>query len=109
MKTLRKQEGVLLIDHRNSPGITPEFMRQHNLPGPVVGAGQKYESALYNCKHCSADVIINPKRNRSREYCRRCDGYICDNCGLMRKCGAPHRPLWQVLEHLFNRYVRLAS
>jgi len=101
------QQGEILIDHRNSPGITPEFMRANGLEGaPCVGAGQVFEAAIKNCKHCGADVIMNPLRSRDREWCFFCDAYICDRCGLMRKLGAAHKPLGALLEEIFTRYQR---
>lgn len=106
MLTKRSQEGVILIDHRNSPGISPEFMRANNLSGPAVEGGKVYESAVVVCKHCGTDVILNPNRSRDREYCRACDGYVCDKCGLLRKLGHPHKPLWQLMTELYERLVR---
>lgn len=106
MLSKRSEEGVILIDHRNSPGISPEFMRDHNLDGPAVGAGVVYESATCTCKHCGTDVILNPKRTRDREYCSQCDGYICDSCGLLRKLGVEHRPIRQVIADLYHRLTR---
>jgi len=106
MLTKRSAEGVILIDHRNSPGISPEFMRANNLPGPAVGAGVVFESAVIVCKHCGTDVVLNPNRSREREYCQKCDGYICDSCGLMRKLGGAHRPMIKILADLYNRLTR---
>lgn len=103
MHSKRAQEGYLLIDHRNSPGLTPEFVRDNNLPGPAVGAGRTFESALCVCKHCGADVILNPNRSREREWCSQCDAYICDNCALRRKLGAPHVPMAQFLAEMFAK------
>lgn len=99
-------DGELLIDHRNSPGITPEFMAANKLAGPVVGKGQVFETALKNCVHCGTDVVLNPGRNRDREWCWACDAYICDPCALLRKLGAPHKPLRQLLGEIFDRYQR---
>jgi hypothetical protein len=102
MATKRSQEGYLLIDHRNSPGITPEFIRSNNLDAPAVGAGVTYESAIAVCGHCSADVILNPQRTRERELCRSCDKYICDGCGAQKKAGSPCVPVQQRVDILTN-------
>lgn len=100
-------QGELLIDHRNSPGITPEFMRANNLSGPCVGAGRTFESGLKNCTHCGTDVIMNPLRVRERQWCMRCDAYICDGCGLLRKLGGyEHKTAAQHMHEIFNRYQR---
>lgn len=75
----RDKEGYLLIDHRNSPGIPPEMALAAGYP---VGAGVGlFEAPTYTCSHCQAVVVLNPKRNRDRAYCQKCDHYICDDCG----------------------------
>ena len=70
-------EGYLMIDHRESPGMPP---------GHGVVAGQLFESAIMGCKHCRAVVVLNPLRTRERARCTRCDGYICDPCAAQREC-----------------------
>jgi hypothetical protein len=102
MRSKRAAEAYVLIDHRNSPGITPEFVLANNLDAPVVGAGVTYESAMAVCSHCGADVILNPNRSREREWCRTCDAYICDGCALLRKLGAAHKPLMQVISEIYE-------
>lgn len=78
MKTSkRKFEGEMIIDHTDSPGITPE---QAQGRGPAVGKGELWRSATYSCVHCQAVVIINPLRTRARGYCQKCDDYQCDAC-----------------------------
>lgn len=67
MSSKRRQEGYLLIDHRNSPGM------------PLVPGGTVFESATITCCHCQTVVILNPDRTRPRGYCQKCDHYICDN------------------------------
>lgn len=74
MRSKKRHEGYLLIDHRNSPGI-----------GDMKGI---FEAATYTCKHCQVVVVINPLRTRAREYCPKCDHYICDKCGaIMARTG----------------------
>lgn len=85
MRSKRSNAGELVIDHRCSPGITPEFAAANGLSGPVVGAGKTYETGLKNCRHCGNDVLLHPMRQREREWCMRCDAYICDNCGAERR------------------------
>ena len=91
MFTQRSREGYLLIDHSDSPGVTAEFVQRR---APVVGAGQKYESGTITCLHCNAIVILNPMRTRPRGFCRRCDGYVCDNPWCNSEC----RPFKQLLD-----------
>lgn len=77
----RKFEGLLIVDHRESPGVTPEQARGH---GPAVGAGQLLETPTYTCVHCQRIVIMNPLRTRPRVYCQKCDDYTCDECEALR-------------------------
>lgn len=109
MRSKMNQTGELLIDHRNSPGITEEWARENNIPGPVVGAGKIFESGLKNCSHCGSDVILNPQRTRAREWCWSCDAYICDGCGLLKKQGADCQPLRKTLEQIFNETQNIRS
>ena len=106
MFSKREREGCILIDHRNSPGITEEFIRANRLDAPAVGAGVTFESALTVCHHCQRDIILNPNRTRAREWCWSCDHYICDECGLARKAGAKCRPFMARLEAAYQRLMK---
>lgn len=106
MFSKRQREGVVLIDHRNSPGISPEFIAKNNLDAPAVGAGQTFESAVSVCHHCQRDVILNPNRSRERGWCWNCDHYICDDCTAARQAGAPCVPFIQRMERHFNRLIK---
>ena len=90
MSSLKRHEGYLLIDNRNLPALTGNG----SLFDPV-GANQVYECATITCAHCNAVVILRPDRSRPREYCRKCDKYICDECS-----GKPCYPREQVLDDL---------
>jgi len=102
MKTKRTDEAYILIDHRNSPGISQEFIHQHKLDAPAVGAGQVFESAVVICHSCGGDVILNPNRSREREWCRVHDAYLCDACALRRKLTGSCVPLRQRLVEIFR-------
>lgn len=106
MKSKTANQGELLIDHRNSPGITPEWAAARGVTGPVVGSGRVFESGIKNCPHCGTDVIMNPMRRRERQWCRRCDAYICDACGLLRKLGGEHKTARQQVDEIFTHYMR---
>ncbi len=62
-----------MVDHRASPGLPDD---------PLMGEGQLFETKTNHCSHCGTVVIMNPLRTRERAYCRSCDKYICDNCGI---------------------------
>lgn len=74
------------MDHRGSPGVPDEIVQKDGL---VSGAGHGlFESATFTCNHCEAVVVKNPDRSRERAWCKKCDHYICDGCGMtMHKTG----------------------
>lgn len=80
LKSLKRHEGWLMIDHRASPGIPTEMALRMGLDPKLVGEGGFMEAATFTCKHCGCAKLKNPKRTRPRGYCRLCDHYICDAC-----------------------------
>ena len=95
----RELEGELIIDHRDSPGITREQAQSmgHNF---AVPGGTIFKSPTITCSHCKTTVIINPDRSRSRGYCNKCDHDICDRCSLMMKLGHPCQPFERIADGL---------
>lgn len=100
MQTKRSHEGYLLIDNRNSPGVTKEFVRSTGRHAPVVGEGAVLEANTITCAHCQRGVILNPQRSHRREWCSYCDHYLCDNCGLIKKIDGKCRNLNQLFDKL---------
>jgi hypothetical protein len=83
MKSLRQQEGYLLVDHRVSPGVPSGVMEAQGWP---AGAGQGlFETATYTCAHCQYVVVMEPKRTRPRAVCLACYQRICDGCEVVRQ------------------------
>lgn len=84
VRTKRSYEGVILFDHRESPGISDETIYRvntHTNAKLPFGAGHgTVEMATFSCSHCPNIVYIHPLRNRPRGYCKKCDHYICDTC-----------------------------
>lgn len=72
MKTLRSQEGMILVDH-SATGL-----------GLEGRPGRKLEAATYTCRHCHRVVILNPDRARARGYCPKCSHRVCDQCEVER-------------------------
>jgi ribosomal protein S27AE len=107
MPLKRDREGYLLIDNRESPGVSPELVHQAGKAGetPIVTAGQLFESATITCAHCNAVVILNPHRTRPRNYCAKCDHYVCDKPSCALEC----RPFKKVLDELYEQAVRAAE
>jgi hypothetical protein len=104
----RSKEGYLMIDNRASYAPVPDDMlRTANLP---VGAGKGlFETPTYTCSHCQYVVVMNPQRTREREYCRGCDSYICDGCGLLKKQGTPCKTYAQIVDENLNAITRGTS
>ena len=82
MRRIQDLEGYLLIDHRNSPGISAQDLHSFGLP---ADAGQGiYEGATYTCGHCQRGVFVNSLRTRERHICRVCMHVMCDECAAAK-------------------------
>ena len=92
MFSIREKENYLLVDHRDSPGISAEEAAKVR-SDLVAPGGTRLETSTYKCCGCDKQVILNPDRARNREYCRECFSYMCDTCGLLRKLTGLHRPM----------------
>jgi ribosomal protein S27AE len=95
--SLKDGSGYLIIDHTDSPGI-----RESDIPArlrdstPIVPAGKKFEADIQFCAHCGSQVILNPNRTRPREYCPKCNHYICDNPICIKTCS----PIKKLFDHV---------
>jgi len=93
--SLRRQEGYLSVDHRDSPGLPRGFGFVPGKPlPPSAPKGVHVESPTYTCAHCGAIVWMDPLRTRPHEYCARCDHYVCPTPACSLDC----RPLMKLLE-----------
>jgi hypothetical protein len=87
-------DGELMLDHRASPGFTPEQARQMGYPAELVGEGKQMHAATLGCPHCGSHVMLNPMRKRPRAHCYQCNQYICDICDRVRnESGYVHRTM----------------
>lgn len=104
MSSKRRHEGYLMIDHRNSPGMSDADLVATGMP---LGAGRGlHECAVYTCNHCEMGVMKNPTRTRGREWCKTCDHYICDRCyGVLKATGVckPFRNLAEEVQEMATR------
>lgn len=99
MPSLRQHAGYLIVDHSESPGVSPaDFPRGFPKGTVFVGKGHALEADVQMCAHCQRAVLLNPERQRQRGYCAKCDHYICDAPGCQLEC----RPIAHVLERLQN-------
>jgi len=105
VNSLRSHEGMILIDHRESPGVPDELMLAAGYP---VGAGRKvFESATFTCADCERVVVMNPDRSRPRGFCRKCNHYLCDECEAIRfASGGVCRNFKQRVDEMLNQRAR---
>lgn len=107
MNSKRAHEGYLLIDNRVNAGVPDEIMVNSGLP---VGSGKGvFECPTYTCSHCNVVVIVNPNRQRERAYCRGCDHYICDACGVKRAQDFKCKTFKQVIDETLANAERQAE
>jgi hypothetical protein len=101
MTSKRSHEGYLMIDHRHTAGV-PDDILQADRSNPLPkGAGRGlFEAPTYTCSHCQTVVILNPLRNRERAYCRKCDHYICDTCGVTLSLTSQCRTFKQIIDEV---------
>jgi predicted RNA-binding Zn-ribbon protein involved in translation (DUF1610 family) len=82
MTSINRNDGYLLLDHRAATPVDDSLVIQAGLP-PGAGRGVFEGKTLY-CPHCGTVVVKRPDRIRPREFCKKCDHYICDHCGAAR-------------------------
>ena len=67
MNRVRGGRGYLLIDN-------------------TVSGGAKVEMPTLTCCHCNTVVVLNSARVRPRNYCRKCNAYLCDSKICNEEC-----------------------
>jgi hypothetical protein len=105
MSTKRNRENYLEIDHRDSPGITPNQAARIGLGGVPIGKGQVFKTAVATCSNCQKQMILNPLRTRERFYCQKCDSYHCDECALITRVTGVCKPFRQLLDEAISAYA----
>jgi hypothetical protein len=95
--SLKDGSGYLMIDHRDSPGLTPADVA--HVPGAIaVGGGEAFEADIQQCSHCQRGVVLRDDRVRPRGYCLKCNHYICDACETIRAKNGDCVPFMCVLD-----------
>lgn len=82
MRTQKSSEGYVMVDHRASPGLTPEEARYAGYDPTQCATGKLFEASSLTCSHCKVVVVKNPLRTRERSHCFKCNHYICDMCAF---------------------------
>ena len=107
MITQKSKESYLFVDHRASPGLSPEMARRMGYPAGSVSEGKLLEIATLTCCHCGGVLIKNPERTRAREHCFKCNSYICDMCAeLARHPDYVHNPFTKFADDLREAALR---
>lgn len=99
MSSLRRHEGYLLIDNRDSPGVSDELMQSMGVDMPKGAGKGLFEAPTLTCSHCQVVVVLEPRRTRARGYCPKCDHYVCDRCEAVRVAtGGACKPFKQIID-----------
>jgi hypothetical protein len=91
-----------MIDHRNAGAPQPDmYMRAAGLPN---GSGRGlFETAMIMCHRCQFTWAVNKQRTRPRNYCKRHDKYLCDNCAAqLAVSGQICRSMKETVEAAYN-------
>jgi hypothetical protein len=104
MHSKKLYEGVLTIDHRGTQGVADSVMAMHGLP---AGSGTGiFECAAYTCSHCQRGVTVaftGKSRVRETAWCKKCDHYLCDDCGAeLHRTGVCY-PYRAMIDDLANK------
>ena len=59
-------ENYLEIDHRASPGFTPEQAKLGRWGKPMPVGSKRFQLVSYTCCGCERQVVIRPERTRQR-------------------------------------------
>jgi hypothetical protein len=95
-----RRAGYVIIDHKNSPGLSAEVAIRNGLDPKYCGAGKTYEADTQTCAHCKGVVLINKLRTRPRGHCIKCDRYICDAChALSTLPNYIHTPFEKIIDN----------
>ena len=104
MFSKRSLEGEILIDHTASPGLTPEEVGSFS--EVVVKRGDRFESAINTCGHCSCVIVLNPNRTRERGWCSKCDRYVCDGCAYILHLTLECKNIKKTIETVYEDFER---
>lgn len=96
------REGYFLIDHRASPGMPKELVRQNAYDPSQLAEGKIFEGKVKVCCGCRRPVVLNPLRQRERHHCYQCNHFICDVCYGLMKAGHTHVPFEKLADTVLN-------
>lgn len=107
-RSLKQGSGYLVIDHSESPGLTPSDVA--GMSGAIaVGKGEKFEADVQQCSHCQRGVVLRADRVRPRGYCPKCDHYICDGCEAIRAQTGECVPFLKRVDQAVDRLAKSST
>lgn len=103
MKSLQSHEGVLLVDHRASPGLSVPEAVQQGLPASAAGS-RIFECATFTCSHCERVVAVVDRRKADEicGFCTGCNHRLCTKCTTKRAKDGVCLPVKVLAEQLQN-------
>lgn len=102
-RSQKSKEGWLFIDHRAGAGLPEHVARLAGYDPKLCVGGKLFEAGTITCSHCGNAYVKNKYRIRAREFCRKCDHYICDGCGaIAAQADYVHIPFRQLAEAAIN-------
>ena len=63
-----------------------------------ASGGGMNEVDMRRCSHCRRYIKMNPFRQRPRNWCMKCDDYVCDNPACVIECTPWNRIVDDFLE-----------
>ncbi len=100
-------EGYLEIDHRESPGFTPEQAKEARWGKTMPVGSKQFKLVTYKCCGCEAMIVVRPERTRERTWCRACDAFMCDGCAWALKITGNHKPMQQIIDEFMRKAANL--
>lgn len=98
MKTQRGKAGWLMLDHRESPGLSEAEIRRKGM-GLKEGAGRGlHETNVLHCAHCTKGMVVHPLFMIDLPFCALCDAHICDQCKTAQVVSGRHLPFSKVAD-----------
>ena len=64
---------------------------------PETGRMDRWDTMT--CKHCNRVVVLNPERKRARNWCAKCDAYVCDSMVCVTECNPFQESIDLAMKH----------
>lgn len=65
----------------------------------TASGGEKRQYNTLTCVHCNSVVVLHPKRIRPRNWCRKCNAYVCDKAICIVECNPIKRDLEMIAKY----------